>query len=284
MVKHPQKKPAQWFPPAKKGKTRMILKQKMHKKPSSKVTQSKSWVSTPYIRQGTKAPRVDRLKWKRSVQYLCSLTEKDAIEVLKSDGLMPTWEGAICPFCSKGKVGPLQTRSSNGMPRYRCRLFGRQKFITPQHLHPLFTATRSPEGHSLGTQAAILLLRLANVPLSSIHLVTDVNHKAIERMDHNLCLLRKHYVENVQKGMAFGGKKNAWQDVEVDESVFDKKLIPLEEAEPPTKTMMWEQWVGMVQCGKPESLVLIRLSRSVLYKWRVFCHMMPVVVMPTPAS
>ena len=67
-------------------------------------------------------------------------------------------------------------------------------------------------------------------------------------------------MERVQKGMAFGGKKNAWQDVEVDESVFDKKLIPLEEAESTSKTMMWEQWVGMVQRGKPESLVLIRLS------------------------
>ena len=226
MVKQPQKKPAQWLPSAKKGKTRMILKQKMHKKPSSKVTQSKAWMSSPYIRSGTKAPRVDRLKWKRSVQYLCSLTEKDAIEVLKNDGLMPTWEGA-----PKAKVGPLQTRSSNGMPRYRCRRFGCQKFITPQHLHPLFTATRGPEGHSLGTQAAVLLLRLANVPLSSTHLVTNVNHKAIERTDYNLCLLRKGCVEKVQKGMAFGGKKNAWQDVEVDESVFDKKLIPLEEAE-----------------------------------------------------
>ena len=32
---------------------------------------------------------------------------------------MPTWEGAgaICPFCSKGKIGPLQTRFSNGMLR-----------------------------------------------------------------------------------------------------------------------------------------------------------------------
>ncbi|CAE7706170.1 unnamed protein product [Symbiodinium necroappetens] len=43
--------------------------------------QRRAWMSTPYIRNGTKAPRVDRLKWKRSVQYLCSLTETDAIEV-----------------------------------------------------------------------------------------------------------------------------------------------------------------------------------------------------------
>ena len=50
----------------------------------------------------------------------------------------------------------------------------------------------------------------------------------------------------------FGGKKNAWQDVEVDESVFDKKLIPWEEAESPSKTMMWEQWHGPAgQAGVP---------------------------------
>ncbi|CAE7239342.1 unnamed protein product [Symbiodinium sp. CCMP2592] len=46
------------------------------------------------------------------------------------------------------------------------------------------------------------------------------------------------HVEMVQKGMEFGGQKNAWQDVEVDQSVFDKKLIPLEETESPSKTMM----------------------------------------------
>ena len=60
--------------------------------------------------------------------------------------------------------------------------------------------------------------------------------------------------------MSFGGKRNAWQDVEVDESIFDKKLIPIEHADCPEKIMEWEQWVGIVQRGKPTSLVLLRLT------------------------
>ena len=259
MGKYLCKKPAYHFPIAKKGKTRMLMKGNLTKAASSKRAQGKAWKQTPYNRTGNKAPRVDRLKWKRTFQYLSSLNEYDAIQVLKDDGLMPTWEGAVCPFCSQGKVGPL-TKRSGGLPRYRCKRWGCQKFITPQHLHPLFTATRGPEGHSLGVQAGMLLLRLANVPLSTIHVVTQINHKAIERMEHNLTLVRKKFVEETQRTMSFGGKGNKWQDVEVDESVFDKKLIPIEEADDPTKVMDWEQWVGMVQRGKPESLVLLRLT------------------------
>ena len=90
----------------------------------------------------------------------------------------------------------------------------------------------------------MLLFRLANVPLSTIHVVTQINHKAIERMEHNLTLVRKKFVEETQRTMSFGGKGNKWQDVEVDESVFDKKLIPIEEADDPTKVMEWEHWVA----------------------------------------
>ena len=257
------KKPAWSFPSPKKGKLRTFLKQKLTKKPASKITTTKAWQAVPYRRGGESAPKVDRLKWKRTFQYLTALSEKEAVDVLTRDGLLVSWEGATCPFCSSGKVGPLVMRASE-LPRYRCRRKQCHKFITPQHLHPLFTATRGPEGHSLGVQAGVLLLRLANVQLSSIHLVTQVNHKAIERLEHNLLLTRKAYVENIQRTMTFGGHKNSWQDVEVDESVFDKKLIPIEEAACADKNMVWEQWVGMVQRGKPQSLVLIRLSPLLL--------------------
>ena len=162
MVKCLQKKPSGNFPAPKKGKLRLILKQNLTKKPSSKVTHGKAWKSTPYIRSGHSAPRVDRLQWKRTFQTLTALKEKDAIKLLTEDGLMPSWEGATCPFCSKGTVGPLQERDS-GLPRYRCRRKDCHKFITPQHLHPLFSTTRGPEGHSLGLQAGVLLLLLAGL-------------------------------------------------------------------------------------------------------------------------
>eukprot|EP00439_Symbiodinium_sp_Y106_P055259 s4255_g7.t1 len=37
--------------------------------------------------------------------------------------------------------------------------------------------------------------------------------------------------------MVFGGRKNAWQDVEVDETSFDKKLVPVDEIEVPERNM-----------------------------------------------
>ena len=89
------KKPAYNFPAPKKGKLRLILKQNLTKKPSSKVTHGKAWKSTPYTRSGHAALRVDRLKWKRTFQDLIALKEKDAIKLLSQDGLMPTWEGRI---------------------------------------------------------------------------------------------------------------------------------------------------------------------------------------------
>ena len=263
MAKTLEKMPVRNFPCPKKGKMRMALKQKLTKKPASKLTQGKAWASTPYVRNGDKALRVDRLKWKRTFQELAGLTEKDAIELLMRDGLLPTWEGASCPFCAQGIVGPLQDRDS-GLPRYRCRRRNCHKFITPQHLHPLFSATRGPEGQTLGLQAGLLLLLLAGVPSSSIHLVTQVNHKVVERLRKSLAFVRKAYVEHVQAGMVFGGRKNAWQDVEVDETSFDKKLVPMDEIEVPERNMKWEQWVGMVQRGKPTSLVLLRLSPKLL--------------------
>ncbi|CAE7375364.1 unnamed protein product [Symbiodinium sp. CCMP2592] len=240
MAKTLEKKPVRNFPCPKKGKMRMALKQKLTKKPASKLTQGKAWASTPYVRDGDKAPRVDRLKWKRTFQELAGLTEKEAIELLMRDGLLPSWEGASCPFCTEGIVGPLQDRDS-GLPRYRCRRRNCHKFITPQHLHPLFSATRGPEGQTLGLQAGLLLLLLAGVPSSSIHLVTQVNHKVVERLHKSLAFVRKAYVEHVQAGMVFGGRKNAWQDVEVDETSFDKKLVPIDEVEVPERNMKWEQ-------------------------------------------
>ncbi|CAE7765783.1 unnamed protein product [Symbiodinium necroappetens] len=167
---------------------------------------------------------------------------------------MPTWEGATCPFCSKGIAGPLQDRDSGLDERVVKSSSRRSTSIL------CFPQQEGRRGISLGLQAGVLLLLLAGVAASAIHLVTQVNHKVVERLKRSLDLVRKGYVEHVQSTMSFGGRNNAWQDVEVDEAVFDKTLIPIEQAECPSKTVEWEQWVGLVQRGKPTSLILLRLS------------------------
>ena len=45
----------------------------------------------------------------------------------------------------------------------------------------------------------------------------------------------------------------------MDETSFDKRLVPMDEIEVPERNMKWEQWVGMVQ-----RVVLLRLSPKLL--------------------
>ena len=250
------------YPCAKKGKTRFLLKTNLTKNPRGSKAQVKTWRATP----SPVNVRVDRLKWKRNLKDFIGVDEDTAVKILTKDGLLPDWTRVKCPFCNLGAVSGLKSRGRL-TPRYRCRRKACHKFILPQHLHPIFTSTMGPEGHSLALQASALLLRLAGVPLSSIHIVLGINHKALEKMEKNLATTRKAFVDAEQARMVLGNGKGAkWTEIEADEVVFDKCLIPAENAANPNKTMKWDQWLGMVPRGKPSSLVLFRLRSLITHK------------------
>ena len=59
------------------------------------------------------------------------------------------------------------------------------------------------------------------ISLSTIHILTKINHKALERMWKILAFLRKHFVEAKEKEIQFG-KGGRWQDIGADEATFDK--------------------------------------------------------------
>lgn len=254
----PSKKPSSAiFPCSKKGKTRLLLKTNLTKKPVSKSSQTRLWQKVPYVRDGF-VLRMDRRKWKRNLKDLLNADEDRMVDILTEDGFLPDWSKMKCPFCNNSAVSSLQKR--DGLPpRYRCRSKNCHKFILPHHLHPVFTSGKGAEGHSLAAQGCALLLRLASVPLSSIHVLLDMNHKAVERIEKSLAFARKAYVESHQKAMSFGFAKGKWMEVEADEAVFDKSLLPSEDSPVQSRVMKWEQWLGMVARGKPASLVLIRL-------------------------
>ena len=86
-------------------------------------------------------------------------------------------------------------------------------------------------------------------------------------MEKNLALTRKSYVESEQAHMVLGtGKGTKWTEIEADEAVFDKCLIAAEDVSHPSRTMKWDQWLGMVPRGKPSSLVLFRLRSLTTHK------------------
>ena len=156
--------------------------------------------------------RREQTEWERSVPELLAADDMGITWLLIQDGLLPKMEGVL---------GKVQLRDS-GLPRHRC--FNRtqfQCFVIPHHLHPLFTATRGAQGHSLQVQSVALLLMVSNVSLSTIHILTKINHKALDFMWKSVAFLRKHFVEAKEKEIQFG-KGGRWQDIGADEATFDK--------------------------------------------------------------
>ena len=237
------------------------------KKPVSNKTSS--WNKVAYQRhsQGGGCLRVDQTKWRRTIQELIKASDTGIIKILKQDKFLPEWSGAVCPKCEAGVLGTLQQHAGRNGLWHRCNKKNCQQYVSPIHFHPIFTATPGPEGHSLQMQSAALLLRLCSVPLSVIHLVTHINHKAIEKMSRSLALIRKSHVLKVEKPITFGGAPRAWRDVEVDEATFDKKTLePWEVSDADQnagKNTLWEQWGGLVQRGCPKTLVLVKLNPAV---------------------
>ena len=248
------------FPGPKKGKGRMVIK-----RPASLKTQS--WKQVPYVRGNRAVPargvRREQAHWRRVVPELLKASDIDIVKMSIHDKILPDWSGKRCPKCNRGTLSTLQTHCNEAKPKYRCSSKACQQRIHPQYLHPLFHAGRGPEALSLQTQSALLLLVILRVPLASIHLILGVKHKVVEAMHKNLQLVRKKYVVQKEKGIKFGAS-GKWSDVEGDEATFDKRDVlsdaAWEHEVKADRSMLWEQWCGLVQRGKPQTLVLARLS------------------------
>ena len=177
------------------------------------------------------------------------------VKMLLEDELLSSWAGKTCPRCGKGTLSKLD---SGDKPRHRCSYWKCHVYINPQHLHPLFLDSRGSSCVPLQTQAALLFLKINNVPHATIHRVLGINHKAIEDLANRLHALRKKYVEAKEKEIDFGSGV-AWGDVEADETTFDRRNLGATAVDKSTP-IAWEQWCGLVKRGHPETLVLHRLS------------------------
>ena len=84
----------------------------------------------------------------------------------------------------------------------------------------------------------------------------NVNHKFTEDMAAS----RQEYVLAKQKEIRLGGRKT-WVDVEGDEASFAKTDISnIDDFADPQKPALWEQWCGLIERGRPESLILEHLK------------------------
>ena len=144
---------------------RMILK-----KPAAR--KAASWNQVPYQRHsdGGGFLRVCQTKWRRTLQELLNASDDEILRILKSDHFLPQWAGgAVCPKCGEGVLAPLKVHAGRKGRWHRCNRFKCQPYVSPIYLHPIFTSTPGPEGHSLQLQSAALLLRLAHPHQSQGH-------------------------------------------------------------------------------------------------------------------
>ena len=171
--------------------------------------------------------------------------------------------GRQCPLCLQGSLSALLRRPGRQGWAHRCSRKGCQAYIAPQHGHPLLSAAAGSSSTSLQRQAALLFLLLCNVPYSKIVKILGMNHKQVELMGCKLREVRASYVIAKERDIRFGDGKD-WFDVEADEATFDKKDVTkvpgLKHKASGKNVMMWEQWCGIVERGRPQSLVLHRLN------------------------
>ena len=204
----------------KKGKARQV-----QKRPA--MLKSKLWTGVPYVREknvvGGRGLRKHQTKWKRTLADLLKADNHSIVQLLVRDGLLFDLAGITCPRCGSGSRSKL-TKCQHTAWKHKCSSRNCRVWLNPHHLHPLFVDSRGNSAKPLQTQAALLLLLLHRVPQSTIHLLTDINHKAVEDMHLKLCLLRQDYVESKQKKILFGTDRG-WADIEADEATFDRRDI-----------------------------------------------------------
>ncbi|CAE7268204.1 unnamed protein product [Symbiodinium pilosum] len=211
---------------AKQGKLRKVQKRPATKKDSF-------WEKVKYVREGavnSRGQRKDQIKWKRTLPELLNASNRKIIDILIADKFLPKCK--------------LQVAPRGDLHKHRCSHRNCHVWMNPHHLHPLFSECQGPQSQSLQMQAAHLLLKLHKVPQSKIHLLLGVNHKAIEDMENKLCKTRQEYVQKKEKEILLGDGKS-WKDDGV---------------------MMWEQWAGIVQRGRPETLILRKLQPKITVK------------------
>ena len=82
-----------------------------------------------------------------------------------------------------------------------------------------------------------------------------VDHKVVEKIYCNNEVARARYVKSQEALISYGG---GWKDLEADEVDLGKGI--LENPTRSTHNVQWEQWAGILERGRPESLRLFRLN------------------------
>ena len=222
---------------------------------------SELYRSTPYIRHGLKnvKSRPERETWSITLKDVITMNEDSLIRRCTRDELLQNKKGTKCPHCRKGVLGKLRKIKGRGL-RYRCPRKKCQQWVSPHHDHPLFTDAWGAAHVPFKGQVELLVCNLSGATHTCTHHLLGQSHNSAERLSKRLNEQRCKYVRKQEKSLVFGTGK-AWYDVEADEASFAKKRCEDEDGEP-TNLLEWEQWAGIIERGRPESLMLFKTNSS----------------------
>ena len=148
--------------------------------------------------------------------------------------------------CHKGTRTGIrsETRCMDRSCRRRLNLFTGNPYFTNQ-------------GHSISIidQAAILFNLCIGISRIHIHLQLGIPHTTLERFGQRFETHLHNYVINEQEKIVLGDD-TTWADVECDEVTLARRRVDSDH-------VTWSQYLGIVQRGRPESLILVRLPDRV---------------------
>ena len=254
-----KQKPAAAWPPPKRGKARA------NSQNGKSRAQCKNTPQVPYVRFENEQKKFQKQRnlWGVSVQDIATMKGSRIIQFLRGQGILNKWEKKVCPHCASGTLGPLVFQKQRNVWAHRCKRKQCQMYVQPHDFHPIFPGNTGQSSTPLGTQAAILCCAVAGVPNSAASLILNVQDKVVDRIYQNNDVARARHVKMKEPKIAFGGV-NAWADVEADEVDLGKEEV--EKPVDPQKAIQWEQWGGIVERGRPSTMILNRLKPALTKK------------------
>ena len=187
------------------------------------------------------------------------MTGRKLIQLLGSDGILPQWNKQLCRRCGEGTLGSMYHCKVRKAWVHRCSSRSCDARVQPHSFHPVFFQGSGSSVTPLGLQAAILHCALVNVPVSLVPALLNVDAKPVERIFTNLEVARTRHMKQIEGKTAFG-KQQKWADIEADEVNLGK------DGDQPRGKVKWEQWGGLVERGRPQTLALYRLTPKLTSK------------------
>ncbi|CAK0871222.1 unnamed protein product [Prorocentrum cordatum] len=190
------------------------------KKPASKKAATPP-KNAPCVRHGTAAisrGRKDKAAWESCVKDFVNRSEKFVIDKLRKEKIVPKWEGATCPHCNEGVLGPLKDHGEKkGGWGHRCSRNWCTRHVSPHSFHLIFNAGTGQSHPTIADQSAVFFCAVAGCLQATTRLLLKKSHKEIEGMYKSLHAARATHARLNEPKTKFGNDVE-WADVEADEA------------------------------------------------------------------